>query len=278
MPEPFLIEVYGQFGPGRLRIIWRDEERPPHPALDALVAQTWERQLSAARSSGRMLFNGRLARYLCHHLENGTLVIDAGPTDYANFLATNLLNCERGQEWGWGLFSNPIGTSAAPVTSDGWILLGRRNQRVAFHASYAHTFGGALEPGDRRPDGLIDAFDSIRRELREELALGDADLEPDGIVCLGLIRDPAIRQPELVFEAPVRLSREEAAGRLNLADPRQEHTALLACRDEPGAIVPFIRANTPIAPVAIGALCLHGRRQFGEAWFEQAMRELLCEV
>jgi hypothetical protein len=102
----------------------------------------------------------------------------------------------------------------------------------------------------------------------------DSDLEETQLLCLGLIRDPAIRQPELVFEGPLRLTRDEAAGRLNLSDPHQEHAALLACPDEPGAIVPFIRANTPITPVAVGALCLHGRRRFGEAWYDGAMREL----
>jgi hypothetical protein len=274
VPDPFLIDVYGCFGPDRLRIAWHDEPRPPHADLDALVARTWAGQTRAARESGRILFNGQLARYLRHRLEDGVLVIDVGPTDYANFLATNLLNYPRGEEWGWHLFSNPIGTSAAPITSDGWILLGRRNARVAFHAGYVHAFGGGLEAADRRPDGSVDAFESIRRELHEELGLVDTDLKEGRVSCLGLIRDPTIRQPELVFESPLRRTREEMVDRLNLSDPHQEHAALLACRDEPDAIVPFIRTNTPITPVAIGVLLLHGRQHFGESWYERAFREL----
>jgi len=272
MPEPFLIDVYGQFAPGRLRVVWRDEPRPPHPALDALVARTWEDQVQAHCRAGGMLFNGQLARYLRHHLADGLLTIDVGPTDYANFLATNLLNGARGQGWGWHLFSNPIGTSALPISSDGFLLLGRRSQRVAFHAGYAHTFGGGLEAGERRADDTIDAFASIQRELHEELALAPADIQE--ILCLGFIRDPAIQQPELIFDASLRLTSDQAAGRLNGDDPHQEHAAVLACRDTPDAILPFIRANPPITPVAIGALCLHGRRRFGEPWYERTIGSL----
>lgn len=270
MPEPFLIDVYGQFSPGRLRIEWHDERRPPDPDLDALVARVWKEQTNASRRAGAVLFNGQLARYLRHRVADGILSIDVGPTDYANFLATNLLNHSRGQEWGWQLFSNPIGTSALPVTSDGFLLLGRRSERVAFHAGHVHAFGGGLEAGERRADNTIDAFASIRRELHEELALGPEDVRE--IRCMGLIRDAVIRQPELVFGVVLGLTREETAGRLDSDDPHQEHVAILACPDAPQAILPFIRSNPPVTPVAMGALCLHVRCHFGEASYSHIVQ------
>lgn len=273
MPEPFLIDAYGQFPPGRLCLHWYDEPRPPAPALDALIAETWQAQVEARRQAGGILFNGQLARYLRHRVQDGCLSIDVGPTDYANFMSTNLLNHHRGDEWGWELFSNPIGTSATLMTADGWILLGRRNDRVAWHAGYVHNFGGGLEAGERRADGSIDGFESIQRELREELALRPEDTTR--MVCLGLIRDPTIRQPELIFDVHLCLRREDLAGRLNPDDPHEEHTATLACRNAPEAILPFIRSNTPITPVAVGALCLHGRHAFGEAWYQRTIDELV---
>jgi len=272
LSEPFLIDVRGQFAPGQLQVRWRDETRPPRAELDALVAKVWREQTEASRQAGRLLYNGFMVRYLRHQVKDGILSIDGGSTDFANFLATNLLNWPRGEELGWEWFSNPIGSSALPITADGQLLLGRRNQRVAFHAGYVHVIGGGLEAADRRPDGTVDAFAAARRELLEELILAPEEIGE--VVCLGMIRDPTIQQPELVFEAALHLTWDEVAERLKTDDPHQEHACLLACPDEADAIVPFIRSNPPVTPVAIGLLCLHGRLRFGQAWYERAITNL----
>lgn len=272
MSVPFLIDVMGQFGPDQLRVRWRDEWPSPDAGLNALVARTWEEQLTASRQSGRLLFNGRLVRYLRHHVTDGVFAIEAESTDFANFLATNLLNWPRGDELGWERFSNPVGSSALPITADGRLLLGRRGQRVIFYAGYVHVIGGGLEAADCREDGTVDAFAAARRELREELALTPEEIGE--VVCLGMVRDPTIRQPELIFDAHLRLTWDEVAARLDPNDPHQEHTRLLALPDEPNAILPFIRANGPVTPVAVGLLCFHGRVRFGEAWYAEALRAL----
>lgn len=268
----FEVAVFGTFRPGQVRVDWHEKPRPPHAELDALIEKTWAEKLAECENTGRLLFNGQLTRCLAYRVENGELLIDAGPTDYANFVGTNLFNHERGDEFGWDLFSNPIGTSATLITSDGWLLLGRRNHRVAFYGGYVHMFGGALEAVDHRDDGTVDAFGSISRELKEELALSEADIKE--IVCLGLIAERRIRQPELIFETTVPLTQAEIANRIRPGHPDEEHTGIVACRDEPGAIVPFLRATEPIAPVAVGALCQHGRRRFGQPWYEAALSEL----
>lgn len=262
MALPFGIDVQGEFGPGQLEVIWRDEPRSAHAELDAFVARVWAEQCKAAQRNGQMLFNGPLARLLRFSVAGGTLLLEVGPTDYANFMATNLLYLHETARFGPHLRSDPVGTSALPVTSDGWLLCGRRSGRVAFHAGFVHVFGGGLEAGDRREDGSIDAFESVFRELWEELHVNIADIVQP--VCLGLIRDPAILQPELTFEVPLRLERSELAGRLDPHASDQEHTELVWCRDHPEAILKFLAETRPITPVAVGAFCLHGRRRFGE--------------
>lgn len=262
---PFLIDVQGEYRRGRLHVLWRDVPPPVHPELDALIAETWARECERHRRAGGMLFNGQLARYLSHACGPDGLTLEVGPTDYASFLGTNLYNPHRAEEFGWACFSNPIGTSGTPITSDGWLLLGRRSERVAFHAGFYHTFGGGLEAADRRDDGTLDAFGSILRELREELAVHESEVAD--LVCLGLIRDPAIRQPELIFDVFIRLTRAQVAERLNLDDAHQEHTAMVACRDDVEAMRAFIRDHQPITPVAQGALHLHARRRWGAELF-----------
>ena len=269
---PFQVVVFGEFGPRQVRVLWNDEHRPPHPELDALVAETWARKLAECQRTGQILFNGQLARYLRHRIEDGVLVIDAGPTDYVNFVGTNMLNHARADEFGWELFSNPIGTSAIVVTSDGWLLFGRRNHRVAPYGGYMHMFGGGLEAKDRRCDGTVDGFGSIRRELNEELDLYESDI--DQIVCLGLVEERRIRQPEMIFDTQVSYTRAQISERIRPDHPDEEHTGVEACWNAPDAIVPFVRSIDLIAPVAVGAIFQHGRRRFGEAWYRAAIDEL----
>jgi len=273
MPQSvFEVAVFGAFGPGQLAVLWRDERRPPHAALEAMIAEAWERCRRKAEQSGALLFNGPLGRYLRHRVEAGRLVVEVGPTDYADWMGTNYCNWPRGGEFGWELYSNPIGTTATLITSDGWLLYGRRSRRVACLAGYIHTFGGCLEPDERRADGTFDVFESVLRELKEELDLAAADVTR--MVCLGLIRDATIRQPELIFDTHVRQSRGQIEALLRPDDPHAEHDAIVALRDEPAAAVPFIRSADRIAPVAVGAICLHGRRSFGEAWYAQVLEAL----
>jgi len=268
----FLVDAYGEFSRSQLQIVWRDEHRPPHAELDALVADTWSRLRAECDSKGVCLFNGQLARYLRHYVEDGILVIEVGPSDYANFMCTNYINGHLVDKYGWGMFGNALGTSATLITSDGWCVYGRRSMRVACHSGYVHTFGGCIEPGERSEEGIFDGYSCILRELTEELGLGQRDIKE--LLCLGIIRDSTILQPELIFDARVDLTRDDIAGRIEPDGPNEEHDGIVVCRDERQLIVPFIKSTELIAPVAVGALCLHGRRSFGERWYRRIMREL----
>jgi len=262
----FIVDLAGCFEPGQVRIARTDEDMPANPALEAMIARTWDACLREARVRDIELFNGRLARYLRHRVDGGMLIVEVGATDYAAFLGTNYYNAYRAAEFGWENYANPLGTSATLITSDGWLLYGRRSRRVACHAGYVHTFGGGLEFAEVEPGSRCDVFGSVLRELREEVSL-TAD-EVERMVCIGLIRDAALRQPELIFDVHVRATRGQLEARLEASTSAHEHDALVALRDEPEAAVPFILAHRPIAPVAVGAICLHGLSRFGMAWYE----------
>jgi 8-oxo-dGTP pyrophosphatase MutT (NUDIX family) len=270
--DVFIIDEYGEFMPSKIRVVWYDEPRRPHAQLDALVARIWNEQYQECKQRGISLFNGQLARYLRHRVEDDTLIVDVGPTDYANFMATNYLNYHRIDEFGRDMFGNPLGTSATLITSDGWLIYGRRNQRVACHAGYVHTFGGGIELEELNDEGTFDVFSCVIRELNEELGLSREDIEQ--MLCLGIIRDSQTLQPELIFDAHIRLSRDEVVGRINPEDSDEEHEAIVACLDKSAAIVPFIQSTELMAPVAVGAVLLHGRRSFGNEWYEMALLEV----
>lgn len=263
--QPFAILAYGRFAPQRLHLALEPTPRESTPEIDAAIAATWDEQLRAAKAAGRVLFNGDMLRYIAHEQtttpDGDALSLRVGPTNYRDFVGTNLFNRHRVDEFGWHRFSNPIGTTATIITTDGYICYGRRSPCVSYHANHVHTFGGALEAGDAGPDGRVDAFASVLRELREELALERSDIRE--IVCAGLIRDREIHQPEMLFEARVALTADELTDRWQTAESRDEHEAIVRLRDEAGAIAPFLATCGPIAPVAVGALMLYGR---GRKW------------
>lgn len=269
---PFIVDVHGRFRRDQVQIVYRDEPAPVIPDLEEMVARAWRGHLNNAGLRGYHLYNGRIVRLLRYRVEDNRLLMEGGPSDFAHFIGTNYLNYHRASEFGWDTFSNPIGVSGILITRDGWILYGRRNERVACHPGYVQAFGGSLEVQELQADGTFDAFACVLRELEEEAGVRDCDVTE--ITCIGLARDRQIRQPELIFDVQVRQSREEMADRLRHDDPEQEHAEMVTCRDEPDAIVPFIRTAGLISPVSVGALFLHGRRRFGDDWYEQATRDL----
>lgn len=272
---PFHILATGRFDREQVNIRYSPVSRPTVDKLERLIAAEWDKRLALARAQGRVLFNGDLFRYLDHQIVESTLTLTVGPTCYRDFVGTNFYNHHRLAEFGWHTFANPVGTTATVFTADGRIVYGRRSSRVAFHADHVHTFGGTLEVADRAADGTIDAFDSVVRELFEELGLRREDLRD--LVCVGLIRDTEIVQPEMLFETRVDLTGAELVARWETAASRDEHDGLVSLADASDAIVPFIQTCGPIAPVAVGALLLHGRHRWGDDWYAQAKRQMTAQ-
>jgi len=242
-----------------VRIEYDPSSRPTTADLDAAIAAEWDRQLALAKGTDRLLFNGELLRYVRHDVRTSPrgeiFTLTVGPTCYRDFVGTNLFNKHRLAEFGWERFANPIGTTATIVSADNRICYGRRSSRVSYHANHVHTFGGALEIADMAADGRIDAFAAVARELEEELGLRREELHD--LICVGMIRDKEIHQPEMLFEARIELTVEELRQRWQTAEAKSEHDEIVSLPDEPGAIAPFIRSCGPIAPVAVGALIIH---------------------
>ena len=156
--------------------------------------------------------------------------------------------------------------------------MGRRSDRVAYHRGFLHLFGGMLEPGDRTappPNGDFDLAGSIARELREELGLEASELRDMTIV--GIVRDLSIHQPELILDAPVTLNRKELGERFG-AKADGEHTGIEFLHDDPDAAVSFLRTVPRMTPVAQAGVLLHGRCDWGDAWYEQACYVLYGDV
>ncbi len=245
--------------------------RKIEPVLEAAISETWNQKQREARSANRSLFNGQLARLVHWTAREGSVTLTVSDTDYKTFLGTNLFNAHLHATFGDECFANAIGTSAVIITSDGCLLMGRRSNRVAFHAGYLHTIGGMLEQVDRTGD-TYDVFAAIRREIREELNLSDAEITD--IECTALVRDTQIMQPELIFDVRVATEIADIRARFD-SHTDEEHVALESVRDDPDAIIEFIRRVQKMTPIAVAALMLHGRTMWGKTWYENTAYVLL---
>jgi 8-oxo-dGTP pyrophosphatase MutT (NUDIX family) len=215
---------------GAVHLDWQDGPWQPEVAVRARIEAHWA---TACARPGVHLFDGPLARFIAAAVaDDGSLILRVQPTSYRMFLGTN------GRSPGPGAdqqLANPLGTSAVVVTADNRLLLGRRSARVALHPGRLHPFGGCIEVGER------DVFASIARELHEELGVVATEL-----ALAALVREPDLRQPELIFVA--RVAASEAALRATL-DPA-EHSDLWSTAAE----APADDADlTPIARAAVAA-------------------------
>lgn len=263
--HPYFVEVDRSYAPAQMSQTWVDSPRKSAPQVEEMIARTWEVESAIAQEEGRMLYNGRLGRLAGLEASVTMLTLKLGPTNYRDFLGTNLFHAADVSRIGSVLRADALGISGLVLTSDGFAVLGVRGRKVVFHAGYVHTFGGLLEDGDRKPEGY-DLIGSLRRELQEELGLSHSEIKH--ITVTGMVRDRAILQPELVFDVLTQCTRAELAARFDpKSDP--EHTEWVFVADDPEAAVEFLRQDRMITAVAKAALLLHGKHAWGSTWYEQ---------
>ena len=250
-----IIREIGDWKPGQIRATNVPSTRAILPDVENAIERAWA---EASARLGAKLFDGAMCRLERCEASPDALRLWVSPTSYKPFLGTNL----AGVHVPASALANPLGLSAALATSDGWLMLGRRNANVAYYPNRIHPFAGSLEPAE-----LTDVFQGVLRELDEELGLSEHDV-PE-MRCLGLIEDAKLRQPEIIFAVRVTRTRAEIESQLDAA----EHHAAVAIEAKPVAVEAMMR-DALMTPVAVGTLALWGRIAFGDPWFASVRRSL----
>ncbi len=261
---PFFLDAVGPYGPSQVRATWREEVRPTAAQVEEAIDVFWQRHTARAKAEGFGLWDGPLCRLIEYHAGPDGLVLVLGPTCYRDFLGTNLYNAHFRYTHGPEVLASPVGVSAIVMIQSQYLLLGRRSKVVAYHPDRIHPFGGCAEPA--AGPGAADMFESVAAELREEVGLAAEQVHQP--VCLGLVRDKHIVQPELLFDVPVSASVDEIRMAVTEAVNSAEHTDILIVRDHPASVVNFMQLKlAELTPVALAGLLLHGLHAWGSGWF-----------
>jgi hypothetical protein len=250
--------IIGVFRPGQVRLTWTASTRKIVPQIEATIESRWNRAL---QRPGIHLFDGPMARLEAVQVRDGILHLSLSHTSYRIFVGTNLTTTPREGSADPDTFANPVGLSTLLISEDGYLVLGRRNGKVAYYPLHVHPFAGCLEPAES-----VDVFDEVRRELHEELSFIPADIAE--ITCIGIAEDQMLLQPELIFatRSTRRLREIEAS-----LKPEEHHGIFTAHATQAG-IESAIAAAEQFTPIAIASLLLWGRLQLGESWFDAQRR------
>ncbi|MBA3709483.1 MAG: hypothetical protein H0W83_11775 [Planctomycetes bacterium] len=261
---PFRILARGDWSSAAIRVRWTASTLRMPPEVDLLVERTWA---EALRRPDITLFDGPLCRLEDWQCDQDGLVLTLSRTSYKIFFGTNGRNPQIADTHGPGAMANAVGSSAAVLTADGWLVFGRRSSTMALYPGCAHPFGGCLEPGDD-----LDVLRDLRRELAEEARLADADITD--LRCLALAEDLTLRQPEVMCVATTGLIRSALDGRIEPA----EHSGTWAVRSDRDAIATVLAGDDPMTPLTRLMLLLHGARAFGEEWFASAHASITARL
>jgi 8-oxo-dGTP pyrophosphatase MutT (NUDIX family) len=247
------IHAAGDWRESEVRVSRAANSRRIVPEVEPIIDQTWSEMLLRP---GVHLFDGPMCRYESWGVRDGMLHLSLSTTSYRIFAGTNLMRPDLADQYGPNVLANPVGVSAALLSSDGYLMFGVRNHRVAYYPNRIHPFAGAVEPTDD-----LNLFGAVRRELAEELSLTPAEV-PE-IRCTGIVEDIQLRQPELIFRANATPSRAEIESRMDTS----EHHEVWSVRAEEQSIEQAVQ-NPQLTPVAVASLLLWGRLEFGSKWFD----------
>ncbi len=285
----FEILVRGLYRPEQVVITYDPVLRMPvDDAIQGWMDDLWQRKLAIAREKGVRLFDAPLFRLV--KVETGVewwgqegrpqemqwgaagrgqaspVHLVLGDTSYKEYVTTREPEFFRGR--GREELSNALGVCSVVETSDGYILLDRR-QGVDVYAGRYHVIGGFFERGldmGERPD----PFAAMRREIREETGMQAGDTREQ--FCLGVVYDLATPHGELCFLTELNIGLAEVRGRVPEDDEVKELLALAATAEGLRDFVLSHHGN--ISATGEPNLLMYGAVRFGEGWFEEVVGRL----
>lgn len=269
----FAILARGLFRPDQLDIIYDPALRMPlSPEAQEWIEQRWQQKLAEARAKGTPLYDARLFRLISAEARpDGTLRLVLGDGSYKEYVTTREPAFSAGRSR--ADLGNVLAVCSVVETGDGYILLDKR-QGVDGYVGRYHVIGGFFER-DLDTDvasstGIAthitpDPFRAIRREIREETGIQQADIREQ--YSLGVVYDLTMPHGEMCFLTRLRIPLAEVQTRIPEEQEIQQLRSLYVTRESLTSFLQTHHGN--ISPTGEPNLLLYGALLFGEEWFEE---------
>lgn len=264
MPLAFSLPATGTFAESDVRASWTDQPVVVPAGVERLIAESWAAAETEALQCGRELFPGAMTRLLQWSTDGGTLTLTLGPTDYRQFVGTNLRHPELAERFGRDALANPLGISVAVVTADNQLLVQQRSERVFEHPGFFHVCGGNVEPADVAGPDAPGVFAAARRELEEELAITPAQII--SLTCLGLAENRKTFKPDLLIEAEVTQPADAFRSARNA-----EFSNLIFLEDATTLAGCLTQNRNRFTPPGMASLLVTGRKRYGDRWYQSTL-------
>lgn len=293
----FDIITHGLYRPDQLTIQYDPTSRISVTLqTQAWMDISWQEQLQQARLHNKRLFDAPLFRHVNAQSSNDqSLHLILGDTSYKEYVTTRTPLFAQGRAR--HELANPLAVCSVLETSDGYILLDRR-QGVDVYVGRYHVIGGFFERSlDTSPSLPLDAsnpsnstysslatysfnssnpstrpdpFAAIRREIREETGIQSIDIREQ--YCLGVVYDLTTPHAEMCFLTLLHIPLEEVQRRQPEDD---EIKSLIPLHVTSESLRTFIlQHHGNISATGEPNLLFYGSWKFGTSWLTEIMPQL----
>jgi hypothetical protein len=227
---------------------------------EKFIDDAWMAYVRESRVTGVTVYNGSVLRLDSFDWTDGQLSLALSDVDFRSCIGTGMDRFVNA--FPHAPQANPLTVSVVLITVDSQIVLEKRIRIDARRRRY-HVIAGFME---RKFDAIANdpnPFDTVRREVREELGLSI----DNSLYMTGLVR--AVYGFELCFYCRLPISFEHLLVIKANGETDCEIDALEAVEDSPSSVASFLlRHTTDFVPSGRACLLLYGREAYGGSWYE----------
>jgi hypothetical protein len=263
--EEFEVLAQGIFSDGAVHVDYQPGMRIRwEPSAEKFIDEAWDAYVRASTDAKITVYNGRVFHLDSFEWENLRLSLTLSDIDFRSCIGSGTNQFVAA--FPHGPQANPLSVSAALVTIDGHIVLERRSRTDARRLRY-HVIAGFMERQVDALDSHPNPFDTLRREVREELGL----ILESPVYGTGLVR--AVYGSELCFYCRLPISFERLLEIKANSETDCEIDVLETLDDSPAAVASFLARHTAdFVPSGRACLLLYGREAYGEHWYDSIVK------
>jgi hypothetical protein len=263
--EEFEVLAQGLFANDEVRVDYRPGRHVRWgQSAETFIENIWQAHMRASRDRGMTAYNGNVFHLDAFNKTSDRLFLTISDMEFRSCIGTG--TADFAVAFPQEPQANPLSVSIVLVTMDGKIVLEKRS-RIDVRRRRYHVIAGFMEHGHDVLDSKLHPFDTIKREVLEELAL---TLEAP-LYATGLIR--AATGSEICFYSRLPISYKTLLEIKERGKTDSEIETLETIDDSPSAIAAFLADHTAdFVPLGRACLLLYGHIAYGKQWYENIMQ------